>query len=149
MRLVQSLHWLGLGITSFINFVILCMDLLSYLVGEENERLFELLNCVGLVSFFSVSVDHVVLKSSLYTPSSVVHTANIEIKLCDKWSLTRMLKTMPNYYTIALKVVALAHEMFQLQGFDWESFCVVLYKKSPTRGCRTWRLGCFNDAVLI
>lgn len=149
MSVVQSLHWLGLGITSFINFVILCMDLLSYLVGEENERIFELLNCVGLVSFFSVSVDHVVLKSSLYTPSSVVHTANIEIKLCDKWSLTRTLKTMPNYYTIALKVVALAHEMFQLQGFDWESFCVVLYKKSPTRGCRTWRLGCFNDAVLI
>ena len=56
---------------------------------------------------------------------------------------------MPNYYTIALKVVALAHEMFQLQGFDWESFCVVLDKKSLTRGCRTWRLGCFNVAVLI
>lgn len=58
-------------------------------------------------------------------------------------------KNNANYYTIALKVVALAHEMFQLQGFDWESFCVVLDKKSLTRGCRTWRFGCFNDAVLI
>ena len=31
----------------------------------------------------------------------------------------------------------------------WESFCVVLDKKSLMRGCRTWRFGCFNDAVLI
>ena len=85
-----------------------------------------------------------IFKYMLYILSSIVHTANIEIRECVKWSLKQELKNNGKSLNFwAQKVVMVAHRR-------WESFSV-LDRRSLTcmGGGRLWEVDGYGSLTVV